>query len=103
MGGVCHAGAMRNRFRRLPPRIEPLYETEDVTPPRPLPEVRETNWLTAGGEVAGFTQLADALARDTAVRGRVPAPRPTRHRLLIALLVLFALVLVAAGVIGLTR
>jgi hypothetical protein len=94
---------MRNRFRRLPPRIEPLYETEDVTPPRPLPEVRETNWLTPGGEVAGFTQLADALARDDAVSGRLPARRPTRHRLLVSLLALFALMFVAAAVIGLTR
>ena len=94
---------MRNRFRRLPSRIEPLYETVDVTPPRPLPEVRETNWLTAGGEVAGFTQLADALARADAVRGHVPARRPTRHRLIVGLIALFALVVVVASVVALTR
>ena len=75
---------MRNRFRRLPSRIEPLYETVDVTPPRPLPDVRETNWLTA-------------------VRGHVPARRPTRHRLIVGLIALFALVVVVASVVGLTR
>jgi hypothetical protein len=94
---------MRNRFRRLPPRIAPLYETVDVTPPRPLPEVRETTWLTAGGEVAGFTQLADALARDTAVRGRVPARRPARHRLFIGLVALVVLTVVVASLVAVTR
>ncbi|MEH1164793.1 hypothetical protein V6V47_05335 [Micromonospora sp. CPCC 205539] len=56
---------MDNRFRRLPPRIKPLYETHDVIPPPPLSEVNEASWLTPAGEVAGFEQLASAVARNS--------------------------------------
>ena len=54
---------MNNRYRRLPPRIEPLYETQDVSAPPPLPEVPETIGLTAAGQVADFERLASAIAR----------------------------------------
>ncbi|GID98553.1 hypothetical protein ACFQFC_17675 [Amorphoplanes digitatis] len=82
---------MDNRFRKLPPRIEPLYETQDVSDPPPLPEVQQTSWLSPAGTVAGYEQLADAFAHQ-------PAQHRWRRRVLVAL---FATLLLGALVAGL--
>ncbi|MGS2613314.1 hypothetical protein ACVCAH_02065 [Micromonospora sp. LZ34] len=74
---------MSDRFRRLPPRIEPRYETQDVSAPPPLPEVSETVGLTAGGQVADFERFTDALVRaQAAPRPADGRPRRSRHRVL---------------------
>jgi hypothetical protein len=96
---------MENRFRRLPPRIEPRYETQDVSGPPPLPEVRETIGLTVAGQVADFERLADALARQPRpdlVRPVSSDPaRPGRRRwLLVALFGALALVMIAVVLLG---
>jgi hypothetical protein len=82
---------MDNRFRKLPPRIEPRYETHDVSDPPPLPEVRQTSWLSPAGAVAGYEQLADAIAHQ-------PVQHRWRRRVLVAL---FATLLLGALVAGL--
>jgi hypothetical protein len=71
LGGTCDIDGMENRFRQLPPRIEPRYETQDVSGQPPLPEVPETIGLTVAGQVADLERLAGALAR-------APRPDPAR-------------------------
>jgi hypothetical protein len=92
---------MDNRFRRLPPRIEPRYETQDVSDPPPLPEVEETNWLTPAGEVAAYEQMAKAIARDP---DRPLVHLGRRRRVLVAIcgaLVLGMLAAAVASAVGL--
>ncbi|SCG80660.1 hypothetical protein GA0070609_6567 [Micromonospora echinaurantiaca] len=92
---------MSDRFRRLPPRIEPRYETQDVSPPPPLPEVSETVGLTAGGQVADFERFAEAVARDRAVAGPAGGrARRSRHRVLVFLLAVLALGMLAVSVLS---
>ena len=94
---------MNNRFRRLPPRIEPLYETQDVSAPPPLPEVPETIGLTAAGQVADFERLASAIARRPDQRGPAllvhhPAQRGWRRWVLVVVLGALALGMVVVAV-----
>jgi hypothetical protein len=84
---------MNNRSRKLPPRIEPRYETHDVSDPPPLPEVRETIWLTPAGGVAGYEQLASAIARH-------PAQHRRRRWVLVALFGALAVGMVAVAVMS---
>lgn len=101
MAFVCHAGLVSDRFRRLPPRIEPRYETQDVSPPRPLPEVSETVGLTAGGQVADLQRFAEAVARDRAAPHQSEGqPRRSRHRVLVFLLAALALGMLAVSVLS---
>jgi hypothetical protein len=88
---------MENRFRRLPPRIEPRYETQDVSPPPPLPQVRETVSFTPAGQVAGFERLADAAASAT---GRRPVPRRLPLLFTLAVVLVALLLAIAVGVLG---
>jgi hypothetical protein len=81
---------MGNRFRKLPPRIEPRYETHDVSDPPPLPEVTQTSWLSPAGTVAGYEQLADAITRR-------PAQHRWRRRVLVGLFAVLFLGALAAG------
>ncbi|MEU5943446.1 hypothetical protein ABZ807_30760 [Micromonospora sp. NPDC047548] len=80
---------MDDRYRQLPPRIEPRYQTQPVSAPPPLPEVEETVGLTAAGQVEDFSRFADGMTRSGPMRGR---------DLLLAILIL--LVLLAVVVIG---
>jgi hypothetical protein len=82
---------MDNRFRRLPPRIEPRYETQPASDPPPLPEVRETNWLSPAGGLLGYEQLADAIAHR-------PAQHRWRRRVLVAIFAALLLGALAAAV-----
>ncbi|MEV1142892.1 hypothetical protein [Micromonospora sp. NPDC049799] len=52
---------MDDRFRKLPPRIEPTYATEDVSNRPPTPEVRETSPWSPAGEVSGYERLTDGI------------------------------------------
>ncbi|MFG2103051.1 hypothetical protein ACGFJ5_20880 [Micromonospora echinaurantiaca] len=88
---------MSDRFRRLPPRIEPRYETQDVSPPPPLPEVSETVGLTAGGQVADIERFAEAVVRDRPVAS--PAGGRAR-RVLVFLLAVMALGMLALSVLS---
>ncbi|MGW3607666.1 hypothetical protein [Micromonospora sp. NPDC005161] len=88
---------MDNRFRRLPPRIEPLYETQDVSGPPPLPHVEETSWLTPAGEVAGFEQLSSAVARGSERTGSEPVRQRRRGRALVILYIVLVLGTIAVG------
>ncbi|MEV4656673.1 hypothetical protein [Micromonospora sp. NPDC049301] len=88
---------MDNRFRRLPPRIEPLYETQDVSGPPPLPEVEETSWLTPAGEVAGFERLGAAVARNSERAGSDPVRQLRRGRALVILYIVLTLGIIAVG------
>ncbi|MET8834574.1 hypothetical protein ABZV78_11740 [Micromonospora sp. NPDC004540] len=88
---------MDNRFRHLPPRIEPRYETHDVSGPPPLPEVEETSWLTPAGEVAAFEQLASAVARNSDRTGSEPVRQRRRGRALVILSIALALGTIAVG------
>jgi len=81
---------MADRFRKLPPRIEPRYETHDVSDPPPLPEVNQASWLTPAGTVAGFEQLADAVAHQ-------PVRHRWRRRVVVALFATLALGSLAVG------
>ncbi|MGN9807388.1 hypothetical protein [Micromonospora sp. L32] len=88
---------MDNRFRRLPPRIEPRYETHDVSNPPPLPEVEETSWLTPAGEVAGFERLASAVARNSDRTGSEPVRQRRRGRALVIFYIALTLGIIAVG------
>lgn len=88
---------MDHRFRKLPPRIEPKYETHDVSDPPPLPEVEETNWLTPAGGVAAYEQMAEAIARD---RDRTSAHLGRRRRVLVAICAVLLLGTLAAAVVS---
>jgi hypothetical protein len=87
--------SMDNRFRKLPPRIEPRYETQEVSDPPPLPDVPQTNWLSPAGGVAGYEQLATAMARH-------PAQHRWRRWVLIALFGTLVLAAIAAAAIDRT-
>lgn len=84
---------MNHRFRKLPPRIEPRYETHDVSDPPPLPQVEETNWLTPAGGVAAYEQMAQAIARD-----RTSTHLGRRRRVLVAICAFLLLGALAAAV-----
>ncbi|WP_446217304.1 hypothetical protein [Micromonospora sp. IBHARD004] len=88
---------MDNRFRRLPPRIEPRYQTHDVSDPPPLPEVGETSWLTPAGEIAGFERLASAVARNSDRTGSNAVKQRRRGRVLVILYIALSLGIVAVG------
>ncbi|MFG3577224.1 hypothetical protein [Micromonospora chersina] len=90
---------MDNRFRRLPPRIEPRYETRDVSGPPQWPEVQETNWLTPAGEVAGFERLASAVARSSDRTGSNSVRQRRHGRALVILYIALAVGTVAAGIV----
>lgn len=94
LDGVCDSGRVNDRFGRLPPRIEPLYETQNVSAPPPLPEVPETIGLTAAGQVAGLEQLADAIAR----RPDRPGRRGGRRWVLVVVFGALAFGMVAVAV-----
>ncbi|MEV6813471.1 hypothetical protein [Micromonospora sp. NPDC051296] len=103
LGDVCDSGRVNDRFRRLPPRIEPLYETQDVSAPPPLPEVSETIGLTAAGQIADLERLAGAIARRPDQRGSAPlvhdpAQRGWRRRVLVVVFGALALGMVAVAV-----
>ena len=49
-----------NPYRRLPPRVRPTGSEQDVSPPPPLPEVKETVSFTPAGQVRAYEQLAEA-------------------------------------------
>ncbi|MGV9809999.1 hypothetical protein [Micromonospora chersina] len=90
---------MENRFRRLPPRIEPRYETHQVSDPPPLPEVGETNWLTPAGEVAAFEGLAAAVARNSDRAGPNAVRQRRRGRALVHLYLAMGLGVSAVGIV----
>ena len=79
---------MVNRFRKLPPRIHPRYETQPVSDPPLSPEVQPTNWLTPAGQVAAYEQLADAVTR------------PTRRRWRRGVVVVWAVAALALGLVA---
>ncbi|MGN9811790.1 hypothetical protein ACTMSW_20820 [Micromonospora sp. BQ11] len=79
---------MDDRFRKLPPRIEPTYETEDVSNRPPTPEVRETNPWSPAGEVAGYKRFTDGVLH-------VPYARARTRRAATLLVVSVAVVLLA--------
>jgi hypothetical protein len=83
---------VENRFRKLPPRIQPVYETEPVSDPPPLPEVRETSWLSPAGQVAAYEQLAEAVSR--------PAQRGWRRGVVVAWAAAVLLVGLLAVLVG---
>ncbi|MGN9803008.1 hypothetical protein [Micromonospora sp. L32] len=83
---------MDDRYRQLPPRIEPRYETQPVSGPPPLPEVEETVGLTAAGQVQDFSRFADGMIRSGPTRGN--------GALLAVLIVLAVLVIVSALWLG---
>ncbi|MEH0820919.1 MULTISPECIES: hypothetical protein [unclassified Micromonospora] len=80
---------MDDRYRHLPPRIEPRYETQPVSGPPPLPEVEETIGLTAGGQVQDFSRLADGLTGSGPTRG---------NGVLLAVLIVLAVLVITAAV-----
>ncbi|MFC8617243.1 hypothetical protein ACFT9M_12600 [Micromonospora purpureochromogenes] len=88
---------MDNRFRRMPPRIEPRYVTHVVSKPPPLPEVEETSWLTPAGEVAGFERLASAVARNSDRTGSEPVRQRRRGKALVILYIALSLGTIAVG------
>ncbi|MBQ0895608.1 hypothetical protein KBX37_21330 [Micromonospora sp. U56] len=83
---------MDDRYRQLPPRIEPRYETQPVSGPPPLPEVEETVGLTAAGQVQDFSRFADGMTRS--------GPRRGNGALFAILIVLAVLVIVSALWLG---
>ncbi|MEU4713031.1 hypothetical protein AB0F73_05115 [Micromonospora purpureochromogenes] len=86
---------MDDRYRQLPPRIEPRYETQPVSEPPPLPEVEETVGLTAAGQVQDISRFAGGMTR-------TDPSGPTRGNgaLLAVLIVLAVLVIVFALGLG---
>ncbi|SCE69774.1 hypothetical protein GA0074696_0295 [Micromonospora purpureochromogenes] len=60
---------MNDRYRQLPPRIEPRYMTQPVSGPPPLPEVAETVGLTAAGQVQDISRFAEGMTRSGPTRG----------------------------------
>ncbi|WP_446217052.1 hypothetical protein [Micromonospora sp. IBHARD004] len=107
LGGVCDIDGMDNRFRKLPPRIEPRYETHDVSDPPPLPDVPQTIGLTPAGQVADLERLAIAIARQPGRTGpaplvRDPAQHGRRRWVLVALFGALALGMVAVAVMNQT-
>ncbi|WP_446212198.1 hypothetical protein [Micromonospora sp. IBSANI012] len=83
---------MNDRYRQLPPRIEPRYETQPVSEPPPLPEVEETVGLTAAGQVQDISRFAEGMTRSGPTRGN--------GALLAVLIVLAVLVIVSALWLG---
>ncbi|MEH1057071.1 hypothetical protein V6U89_17950 [Micromonospora sp. CPCC 206171] len=61
--------AIDDRYRQLPPRIEPHCETQPASGPLPLPEVEETVGLTAAGQVQDISRFADGMTRSGPTRG----------------------------------
>ncbi|MFC8618413.1 hypothetical protein ACFT9M_18640 [Micromonospora purpureochromogenes] len=88
---------MDDRYRQLPPRIEPRYQTQPVSEPPPLPEVEETVGLTAAGQVQDISRFADGMTRSGPTRS---GPTRGNGALLAILIVLAVLAIVSALWLG---